>query len=97
MRNLSIYDVVRLTVKIQDATSKQEDTFGITTSGDRISFLPYDFGEVSNLKVYFNESSIETIRVDYFTGSSISNMKIIDIIESIDEKITDRLRKERNK
>ena len=90
MQNLNIYDAVKLTSLIKETVASGDDNFTLLSSGDRVSFLPYDFGSgVSTLKVYFNLDRIETSRADYMTDGDISSASIVKIIEELDEKVTE--------
>ena len=90
MKPLNIYDTVRLTSLIKEATSKAEDSFTLLSSGDQVIFMPCVFGDVATLKVYFNLERIETTKADYLNENGISNASIVRIIEELDEKVSEK-------
>lgn len=91
MRTLNIYDAVQLTSLMKEVSSTSTDSFTLLNSGDQVTFLPCDYGEVTTLKVYLNQERIETSTAKYLNENGISNVSIVRIIEELDEKISDRL------
>ena len=88
MKTLNINDIVKLTNLIKDASSKGTDQFALLSSGDRVSLLPFIYGEVAHLRVYLNEDRLETAKVHYLADGEVSNVKTVNLIEKIDEKVS---------